>query len=177
MPMARSLVPPILTGFVDRVTIKKGYSDSSTGSFAEWDPSPTINRHLLTGRLDSIYSFGIQKTSFKVEMAAMWYPQQKLPVWGLAVRHIEWDAHLAELESLGPGCRANWEDAIATFLPDDGCSSSYAGDEEDLGMRRLQLDKKDTEQPRHGILKLTSSLMKLSDIVSSVTADGGVRLY
>jgi hypothetical protein len=176
IPIARSLAPPILTGFVDGVRMRKKWDGSVTESFAEWAPSPTVNRHLVTGRLDSIYSFGVQKTCYKVEMTAMWYPKQKLPVWGLAVRHVEWEAHLAELETLGPGRQASWEDPIGTFLPDDGCSSSYTVDEDDFGMGRLQLDKTVVEPPRDGILRLTNILMKLSNIISSVTAGGGVRL-
>jgi len=178
IPVPRKTVSPVLVGFADRVAMRRDYDISSTESFAQWDDTPNIKRHLQTGRLDSIYSFGIKDTCYKAELTAMWYPQQKLPVWGLAVRHPEWASHLAELESLAIGRQASWEDTISTFLPDDGQSSSYIDDDsEDCGMRRLKLDDSDDAPPRDGIRILTDKLMRLSEIVSSVTAGGGVPLW
>jgi len=174
IPVSRKTVSPVLLGFADRVAMKRNYDISSTESFAEWDPTPNITRYLDVGRLDKIYLFGIEKTCYKVELTAMWYPRQKMPVWGLAVRHTEWASHLAELECLAIGRQASWEDTISTFLPEDGLSSSYIDeDSEDCGMGRLKLDD---GTPRDGIRILTEKLMRLSEIVSSVTAGGGVQL-
>lgn len=169
--MPAKSVPPILTGFAERVRMKAKYDPySSTESFAEWDQTPTVKKHLFTGRLESVYSFGIKGTCYKAEATAMWYPQQKLPVWGLAVRHSEWATHLAELENLPVGRRADWEHTISTFFPADGQSSSYKPDKEDLGMGALGLSK------TAGVGLLISHLLRLSDIVSSVTAGGGIQL-
>ncbi|KAH7095379.1 hypothetical protein FB567DRAFT_29175 [Paraphoma chrysanthemicola] len=171
IPLPTKIVPPILTGFADRVRMKAKYDPcSSTESFAEWDQTPTIKKHLVTGRLESVYSFGIKETCYKVEATAMWYPQHKRPVWGLAVRHTEWAAHLADLENLAVGRRADWGDTISTFFPADGHSSSYKPHEEDLGMGVLRLCK------TAGVDTLINHLLRLSDIVSSVTAGGGIQL-
>jgi hypothetical protein len=169
------MVPPILKGFAEQVKMKSRYKVPSTEHFADWEATPTVKRHLLTHRLDSIYRFAIKDTCYKVELTAMWYPAQKLPVWGLAVRHIEWETHLAELESLPIGQRAEWEDTMATFFPKDG-QSSRMDDDEDLDMGRLALDNDNTAAAQDGIAFLVEKLLKLSAIVSSVTNEGGVRL-
>jgi hypothetical protein len=148
--------------------MKRNYNTSSTGSFAEWEATPTVKRHLVTGRLDSIYCFGIKDTCYKVELTAMWYPQQQKPVWGLAVRHTEWATHLAELERLSTGRRADWEDTISTFFPEDGQMSAYTEDTEDIGMSRLNIDES-ASSTGNGLRILVESLLKLSEIVSSVT--------
>jgi hypothetical protein len=156
--------------------MKARYDISSTESFAEWEQTPTVKRNLFTGRLESVYSFGIKETCYKVEVTAMWYPQQKLPVWGLSIRHLEWATHLAELESLPVGRRAEWGDTIPSFFPADGQSPSY-GDlgRDDLGMTSLKLDDNSRPPPRDGMENLVYHLLRLSDIVSSVTAEGGVQ--
>ncbi|CAO2650383.1 Nn.00g016750.m01.CDS01 [Neocucurbitaria sp. VM-36] len=171
IPVSRKLVSPLLTGFAERVAMPPKYDVNSTESFAYWDRTPTVNKHLQYARLDKIYSFGIQKTSYKVELTAMWYPNQKMPVWGLAVRHTEWAIHLAELERLPVGSKASWGHAVSTFLPDDGlrCASE---EEQDLEMKHVSLDNKD-EMPLHGIRILMEKLMQISEIVSSVTAARG----
>ncbi|KAF2833240.1 hypothetical protein CC86DRAFT_415001 [Ophiobolus disseminans] len=177
IPVPRKTVSPVLVGFAERVRMKRNYDISSTESFAEWDTTLNIKKYLQTGRLDSIYSFGIEKTCYKVELTAMWYPSQQLPVWGLAVRHLEWASHLAELEDLPIGRQAMWLDTISSFLPDDGQSSSNIDeDSDDCGTRRLKVDDSDDESPRDGIRILTDKLMKLSEIVSSVTDCGGVQI-
>jgi len=174
--VATKTVSPVLVGFAKRVAMKLKYDINSTDSFATWDSSPTIKRYLQTGRLDSIYTFGIQKTCYKVELTAMWYPAQKMPVWGLAVRHTEWTTHLAELERLSIGRQASWGDTLSTFFPDDGQSSGHAElDGEDLGIVRLNIEDY-MEAPRDGILGLATDLLRLSGIVSSVTESGGVRI-
>lgn len=170
-------VSPVLVGFASRVTMKPKYDTRSTESFATWDSSPTIKKNLLTGRMDSIYTFGIKETCYKVELTAMWYPGQKKPVWGLGVRHPEWATHLAELERLSIGRQASWGDTISTFFPDDGQSSSYnEADGKDYGMRKLQVDDDPEDEPRKGIRVFTDKLLRLSEIVSSVTEAGGVRI-
>jgi hypothetical protein len=177
MPVSHKTVPAILTGFAQRVNMKKKYDITSTESFAEWDSTPTINKYLTTGRLDSIYSFSIKMSCYKVELTAMWYPKQSAPVWSLAVRHTEWATHLAELERLPPGRQVTWDHTITTFLPDDGESSCNPTEgNEDFGMSKLNLGRTVNEPPRPGIRILVEKLMQLSDIVSSVTAEGGVRL-
>jgi hypothetical protein len=163
-PVPSRIVPAILTSFVKAVNLKRNYDLSSTESFAEWEPTPSVKRHLFTGRLDSIYCFGIKETCYKAELTAMWYPQQSKPVWGLAVRHTEWATHLAELERLSVGRRADWGDTISTFFP------------EDIDMGKLRLDDSPVEPSGNGLRVLVESLLKLSEIVSSVTSEGGVRL-
>jgi hypothetical protein len=165
-----------LTSFVKAVNLKRNYDLSSTESFAEWEPTPSVKRHLFTGRLDSIYCFGIKETCYKAELTAMWYPQQSKPVWGLAVRHTEWATHLAELERLSVGRRADWGDTISTFFPDDGQIAAYTADTEDSDMDKLRLDDSPVEPSGNGLRVLVESLLKLSEIVSSVTSEGGVRL-
>jgi hypothetical protein len=155
--------------------MKKGYDVCSTESFAEWESTPSVKAHLQTGRLDSVYRFGIKDTCYKVELAAMWYPRQKLPVWGLAVRHLEWETHLADLESLHIGSRADWGDTMSTFFPKDG-QSSQTDNSEDFDVGQLKFDNFDANPAQDGLGVLVEKLMKLSDIVSSVTNEGGVRL-
>lgn len=152
--------------------MRPNYDIDSKESFANWDITPTAQRYLQTGRLDSVYSFGLLKTCYKVELTAMWYPQQKSPVWGLAVRHTEWATHLAELENLPLGRQASWdEDTVSVFLPDNGMSSIYIDeDDENYGMRKLSIEK---GAARNGIRILTDKLMTLSKIISSVTDSGG----
>lgn len=170
--VSRSTVPPVLTGFAQRTAIKQDYSVTSTESFAEWDPSPSVKALLLTGRSEKIYSFGVQDTCYKAELTAMWYPGQSLPCWGLAVRHTEWATHLAELERLQTGHQANWGDTVATFLPGDGGSSVKPG-EDDFGVDGLSLndgmEKPQRSLSREGIRTLVKILLQLSEIVSSVT--------
>jgi hypothetical protein len=173
IPVSRKLVSPVLVGFAERVTMKPKYDARSTESFAQWDMTPTIKKHLQNGRLDKIYFFGIQNTCYKVELTAMWYPGQKLPVWGLAVRHTEWATHLAELERLPVGCQADWGHTLTKFLPDDGLMSNL-DDNGDLGMEHLTLSDRNEAPPRDGIRILMEKLMQLSEIVSSVTTDQGV---
>lgn len=170
-PLASKMVSPILTGFAQRVRMKPNYNASSAEVFAQWDTStPTVSRHLITGRLDKVYSFGIQKTCYKVELTAMWYPNHKLPVWGLAVRHTEWAIHLAELERLPIGCRAEWGNILATFLPDDGQMSCATKEDEEFGIADLTLDEHVKARPRDGMRLLIGKLMQLSGIVSSVVS-------
>jgi hypothetical protein len=151
---------------------------SSTESFAEWDQTPTIKKYLQTGRLDMIYSFGIKKTYYKVEYTCMWYPGQKLPFWGLAVRHTEWATHLAELERLPVGRKADWGHTVATFLPEDGQTTySAAKKDEDFGMTNLNLGPNVEAPPRDGIRILMDKLLQLSAIVSSVSdTTGGIAI-
>jgi hypothetical protein len=186
MLASRSTVPPVLTGFAERAVIKRGYSVTSTESFAEWDASPSIKNLLLTGRTEKIYSFGVQDTCYKAELTAMWYPGQSLPCWGLAIRHIEWATHLAELERLQTGHQTNWGNTISTFLPDDGGSSIQPEEDDDLGVDRLSLGdgvqddgvkKPQQDLSREGIRTLVNILLQLSRVVSSVTlGQRGIRI-
>jgi hypothetical protein len=173
--MSAKDVPAVLTSFAQRVKMKPNYVISSKESFAEWDQTPTITRYLKTGRLDIMYSFGIKKTCYKAELAGMWYPGRKLPVWGLAFRHTEWATHLAELERLSPGRKADWGHTVATFLPDNGQDSHSAAEDEELGMANLKLGPNVEAPPRDGVRILMDKLLQLSAIVSSVTdPTGGV---
>ncbi|KAF2631906.1 hypothetical protein BU25DRAFT_454288 [Macroventuria anomochaeta] len=179
-PISRSTVPPVLTGFAHRTVMTPGYDVASTQSFARWDQSPSVKALMLHGCLDKVYSFGVQKTCYKVELTAMWYPGQSLPCWGLAVRHTEWATHLAELERLQTGHQANWSDTIATFLPDDG-GSSIRLEDDDFGAGNLDLDGDAERLPRvpshEGIRTLTNILLRLSELVSSVTLrQGGIPI-
>lgn len=175
-PIPQSTVHPVLTGFAQRTDIKKGYDVASKQSFAQWDSSPSVKALLLHGRLDKIYSFGVRKTYYKIELMAMWYPGRALPCWGLAVRHIEWATRLAELERLQTGQQANWGNDLETFLPNDGCTSFQAA--EDFGMGDLKLDglKVPQASPNEGVRVLMNTLLQLSKIVSSVTQEGGVQI-
>lgn len=180
-PMSRSTVPPFLTGFAHRVVMRPGYEVTSTQSFAEWDKSPSVHALLQGGRLDKVYSFGIQNTCYKAELSAMWYPNEPYPCWGLAVRHIEWATHLAELERLQTGHQASWNDAIATFFPEDGGSSTMLKDDDDFGVQKLKandvLEEPQRKSSWEGIRVLTNILLQLSELVSSVTtAQGGVQI-
>jgi hypothetical protein len=177
IPVAAKSVSPVIIGFADRVKMRPDHDHRSTESFAEWDQTPTVKKHLRTGRLDTIYSFGIRQTCYKVEAACMWYPGQKLPVWGLCVRHTEWATHLAELEHLPVGRKADWGHTVATFLPDDGQSCyTSAVEDEDFGMKNLDLGPGVEEPPRDGIRILMDKLLQLSAIVSSITDRGGVAI-
>lgn len=182
-------MPPILVSFVKSVNMKRNYDITSTGSFAEWDSTPTVKRHLVTGRLDSIYCFGLKDTCYKVELTAMWYPQQQKPAWGLAVRHPEWVRHLAELEELSVGRRADWGDTILNFFPENGQMSAFTADTEDIVLEKLKIDddipvgnglkklKSDDDVPvGNGLRILVECLLQLSEIVSSVTDEGGIQL-
>jgi hypothetical protein len=157
--------------------VKPQYDVSSTNSFAQWEQTPTVRAHLQNGRLDKVYCFGIKDTGYKVEVTAMWFPRQNKPVWGLAVRHLEWASHLAELESLPIGRQAGWGDTTETFFPKDGHSSSSIEDSSsDLGMENLNLDDSVNEATTEGLELLIGKLLKLSEIVSSVTNEGGARV-
>lgn len=174
--MSRSTVPPVLTGFAQRVVLRPGYDPASTQSFAVWDNTPSVKRLLRNARLDRIYSFGVRKTCYKVELITMWYKQQS-PCWGLALRHVEWATHLAELEHLQTGHKASWGDTIATFLPEDGGSSVKLDDDDDLGMQEINIAGQTHELPRRasreGIRVLSKILLQLSKLVSSVTTAQG----
>ncbi|KAI4616063.1 hypothetical protein J4E83_006733 [Alternaria metachromatica] len=177
IPVAAKSISPVITGFADRVKMRPNHDYRSTESFAEWDQTPTVKKHLRNGRLETIYSFGIKQTCYKVEATCMWYPGQRLPVWGLCVRHSEWATHLAELERLPVGRKADWGHTVATFLPDDGQSCySSAVEDEDFVMRNLDLGPGVEAPPRDGIRILMDKLLQLSAIVSSVTDMGGVAI-
>ncbi|CAN9459735.1 hypothetical protein CUC08_Gglean010604 [Alternaria sp. MG1] len=180
-PVASKSISPVITGFAERVKMRPNHDHRSSESFAEWEQTPTVKKYLRTGRLDTIYSFGIKQTCYKVEVTGMWYPGQKLPVWGLSIRHLEWATHLAELERLPIGREADWGNTIAAFLPDDGhsdCSSATERSwmtetlpkDEDFGIRDLNLGSGvEAPPPRDGIRILMDKLLQLSAIVSSVT--------
>ena len=179
-PVTRSNVPPIITGFAQRTVVKYAYGVASTQSFAEWDITPSVRNLMLPmGRLDKIYSFGVQNTCYKVELTAMWYPGQLSPCWGLAVRHTEWATHLAELEGLQTGHQASWgRNVLHTFLPNDGGSSAKTADD-DFGMGALRVDEDRPRPPRlphEGVRTLTDIMLQLSKIVTTVATGGGVRI-
>lgn len=167
IPVPDNIVPPVLKGFAERVTMRPNYDTRSTESFAQWDPTPTVKQHLETGRLDSVYMFGIKGTDYKAELTAMWYPRQKKPVWGLSVRHLDWASHLAELECLPIGTRASWGDTVPVFFPED----------EQLSLNSLSLENdRSTKESVGGLSILTKKLLEISDVVSSVTNEGGIGI-
>ncbi|KAJ4361164.1 hypothetical protein N0V95_002133 [Ascochyta clinopodiicola] len=173
MPMPRSMAPPVLTGFAERVVIRPGYDMASSDSFAKWDKSPSVDASLQHWRLDKVYSFGVRETCYNAELTAMWYPKQSLPCWGLAVRHTEWATHLAELERLQTGHQASWSNAIVTFLPKDGGSSIALDEDDDWALSKLKLGSNAEELQQgpswEGVRTLTNTLLRLSGIVSLVT--------
>ncbi|KAF1943245.1 hypothetical protein EJ02DRAFT_343738 [Clathrospora elynae] len=176
--MPKKLVPPILNSFAQGVRLKKKYDMSSREIFAEWDTSPTVMRHLKYSRSDKIYPFLIRNTCYRVELTAMWYPRGKEPFWGVTIRHTQWAYLLAELDKLPAGQRAEWEDTIATFLPDEGCSPcSVVDKDEEFGMQNLNLDKDNEPHARNGIRFLAGQLLRISELVHSATAaQGGVGI-
>lgn len=173
-PVSPKSISPVLTQFVKQVKMRPGYEHQSAEPFAEWETTSTIRKHLQTARLTAIYSFGIKNTYYKVELTRIWHPTQKLPVWSLAIRHAEWANHLAELESLPLGRKANWGHTITTFLPDDGQSSYNTTNTEDLSLSNLSLDPMVQSPPRGGIGILISKLLEVSAVVSQTrnTAEG-----
>lgn len=171
-PLSKKLVSPALRGFADQVQMKLCYDMHSKEGFAEWPNIKSLKIH--TGRLDKIYTFGIQKTGYKVEAVSMWYPQQRAPCWGINVRHSEWATHLCELERLPVGRAADWGDTVSTFLPDNGLTSSVTQENgDDLGVPNLRLSNNIEPPPRDGIRLLMEKLMKLSEVVNS---SGGVTI-
>jgi hypothetical protein len=54
--------------------------------------------------------------------------------------------------------------------------SPYTADTEDIEMGKLRLDDGLKEPSGNGLRILVESLLKLSEIVSSVTSEGGIRL-
>jgi hypothetical protein len=144
----------------------KSYDHHSNERFI---PNVQINSilKLRNSRLDKVYNFGIQDCCYKVELVSTWYPDQKIPCWGLNVRHKGWADHLAELEYLQPGEGASWgNDIISAFLPDDG-SMSITTQEDVPDLSRLHLDSRHEAPPRPGIKLLISKLMALSKIISN----------
>jgi hypothetical protein len=161
-------VSPILTGFADRVAMKTEYNPTCSEPFAQWDPTPIVKSYLQNGRLDKIYTFGVQDTNYQVEAKAMWHPGQQVPCWGLALRHADWAIHLAELERLGVGSQAAWGHVISTFLPINGVSSSGTDVKEDLGMKYLNIGRDQHEPVQNGVRILMQTIIDLSKIVGTV---------
>jgi hypothetical protein len=148
--------------------MKPEYNASSSEPFAQWDPTPVVKSYLQDGRLDKIYTFGVQNTGYQVEAKAMWHPGRQVPCWGLSLRHSEWAIHLAELERLRVGSQATWGHVVSTFLPNDGISSSGTDVKEDLGMKYLNIGLDQPEPVRNGIRVLMDTVLELSKIVSTV---------
>lgn len=177
IPVSRQLVSPALVGFAKSVSMPPKYNITSKESFARWEPTPTIQRYLTNHRLDKIYSFGLRNTCYKLEATAMWYPrQQKTPVWGLAVRHVQWATYLAELERLPMGNKAGWGDLVTTFLPEDGQMSAPAvvdgdGNQEKKTGKATHADEA-VASSHHGIRLLGEKLIQISTVVSSATGGG-----
>jgi hypothetical protein len=152
--------------------MERCYDIHSKAPFAKVTPA-TINSMLKLqhSRLDKIFSFGIKKTCYKVELVSMWYPNQHVPCWGLNVRHKAWVDHLAELESLRPGDVARWGDVVSAFLPDDGGMPVPAPED---APSKKQDGSAHEALPRDGILLLTLKLMELSKIINTT---GGVPVF
>ncbi|KAA8625044.1 hypothetical protein TUN199_02461 [Pyrenophora tritici-repentis] len=175
VPVPAATVSPVLKVFARSVRMKDRYDISSHEAFVVCDATPTIKKCLATSRSEIIYTFGIKKTSYKVEITGMWYPGDQL-AWGLCVRHLKWATHLAQLERLTMGNKVCWGDTIGAFLPQDGQSCHSTADEDDengegeeLGMGSLEL----SPGARDGIRILTDKLLQLSTMVSSVAGNAG----
>lgn len=156
--------------------MKPKHKIDSKDGFARWDATPTIQRYLTNHRLDKLYSYGLQGTCYKLELTAMWYPRQQKPVWGLAVRHVQWATHLAELERLPIGEKASWGNIVETFLPADGqMSVSTMVDVGGKGKKpEAERDDEAASTSHIGIKLLSEKLLQISALVASVAADGGV---
>ena len=116
----------------------------------------------------------------------MWYPSiqpvkiksgimyrqssHKKPVWGLSVRHLDWASHLAELECLPIGNRANWGNTMTTFFPKN------EDEDEQPSLDALSLEDNHASTSVSGLRSLTKKLLELSDVVNSVTNEGGVGI-
>lgn len=175
IPVSRETAVPWLVGFTEQVVVHPKYDVCSTEPFAKWDKAPTTAKGcLVTTRLDMIYSFGIRDTCYKVELMSMWYPGQKIPVWGLGIRHIQWEEHLALLENLAIGERAEWGSTIETFFPKDGVYSSYSGGSaDDLSVGDLSLNSESGQSSNDGLEIFMEKLLQISGLVSSVTQGDG----
>lgn len=176
IPVSRELVSPALVGFAQNVSMPPKYDVTSKQNFVRWESTPTIQRYLTHHRIDKTYSFGLRDTCYKVEFTAMWYPRRKqTPVWGLAVRHVQWSTHLAELERLPIGNKADWGDVVATFLPEDGQMSSPAMVDSDTKDKKSETGHADGDaaSSHNGIRILGEKLMQISSVVSSVTDSSG----
>jgi len=111
----KSSAPKRLQDFVEGVQMKLDYNLQSQEPFVVGNLS---RMRLVMSRLDKIYTFGIKDTGYKVEVMGMWYPNEKIPCWGLSIRHVDWASRLVELERNKVGKRPEWEDIIAkAFLP------------------------------------------------------------
>ncbi|KAF2120625.1 hypothetical protein BDV96DRAFT_485191 [Lophiotrema nucula] len=170
--VSKSTLSPVITNFADSVKMKPDYSAAinSLATFATWNMTPSVKFHF--GKLEKVYKFGIRETDYTVERVSAWYPNQNVPCCGLVVRHAEWAAHLAELERLPPGYSANFDNAIRTFFPDNGCDSSSNRSSLDKQLKATSLS-----DPEKGVVPglklLMGKLMQLSAIVSG---DGGVSV-
>ncbi|KAF2691292.1 hypothetical protein K458DRAFT_287346 [Lentithecium fluviatile CBS 122367] len=174
VPLSKKIVSPALRGFAEQVKMRPKYSKHSNETFATWKWSPSLK--IEAGRLDKIYSFGIRNTCYKVEAIAMWYPGQKVPCWGINVRHSEWVSHLADLEQLQLGRCAEWGDVIKTFLPDDGLISISTQEKEDdlPDVGKVSLSLNVMSPAREGIRILANKLMELSEIINNPV--GGITI-
>ncbi|KAF2746488.1 hypothetical protein M011DRAFT_85036 [Sporormia fimetaria CBS 119925] len=153
-------VNPAILGFAEGVKLDpKCCEPTSTKPFATCRPSPSTK--IVFSRLDRIYAFGIKDTSYRVEATAMWYPKATVPCWGLTVSHMEWKAHLAELETLSPGGGAQWGQGnlVKLFFPEDGISS------------RANARSSSTTGPGNGLKLLVEKLMELSKIVKAALGE------
>lgn len=164
----KAVISPAIVGFVNRIALKPGYKGNlqSKDSFTNWSQNSSIK--IKHGRLDKVYTFGIKKTGFRVEVASMWFPGRKLPCWGLSVRHKEWAMRLNELERLPPGGKAEWEDTISTFLPEDGITSASLDCVRSIAFEfeNLNVGGKEIPAPRRGIKMLVDKLMQLSQVIN-----------
>ena len=83
----KRLVSPALRSFAESVQMKPKHRLKNDERFAIWNQTPHLP--LLDHHLQKVYSFGIQKTGYRAELTATWYPGQSNPFWDLAVRHSD----------------------------------------------------------------------------------------
>jgi hypothetical protein len=170
VPIRRDTVSPALQDFAKRVSMNSSYDIHSKRPFVKAAQLNSMLK-LKHSRLDKIYNFGIKDTCYKVELLAMWYPQQPVPCWGLNVRHKAWANHLAELEDLRTGEVARWGDVITAFLPDDGGMPTL---ERESGRAEPLRSTANEAPPRPGMYLLADKLMALSKIINDT---GGVPVF
>lgn len=155
-PVSRQIVPAAIHYFVNNLKINPQFDITSGTRFVEFKAGASLK--VLAGRLDKIYTFGIRNTGYVLDLMSMWYPQKDAPCWGLNVYHNEWKSHLADLEQLQTGERADWGDTVGTFLPDDGFTATG------MVTATPQAREDEKSQPRDGIRILLVKLMEISQI-------------
>jgi hypothetical protein len=93
IPIGKAMVPTAIRGFADQTRVKPRYDTLSKESSISFNAGPSLK--LITGRIDKVYTLGMKKTAYKLDVVSMWYPGMDVPCWGLNVYHSDWRTHLA----------------------------------------------------------------------------------